>query len=447
MSKPLTLVLVVVSFAWGGAAAAEFRAGAASVKITPPIGGLMGGYSARGIGLSTGVHDPLYAKALVLTDGEDTLAIVILDLVSFDGKPLDRVKAALRERLGIEQMMILVTHTHSGPTLNEKFPSAEKSWVSELEQKIEAVVKEAQEDAVPAVYGVGKGRLEEGHNRRKVAPDGSVTMLWRNEERAPTAPVDHEVGVIQVNTTGGEPIATLVNFACHPVILGPANLLISADYPGVMRTVVEDALGGVCLFANGACGDINPFMDKSDPADGAFEEVEKTGRALGDEAVRVVRAMTLRETPDADLTVQTEAVSFALRWDIENPEVLEALYAKYTKMVVTMILNELKANLPLEGDVVTVTLGRDLALVGLPGEFFVDHGLSLKAGSAIPNTFALGYCNGSLGYFPTINAAWEGGYGGKEATIVEVGAGERVINRALVSLYYQTGRLSEVPRF
>jgi len=97
--------------------------------------------------------------------------------------------------------------------------------------------------------------------------------------------------------------------------------------------------------------------------------------------------------------------------------------------------------------VVTVTLGDDLAIVGLPGEFFVQHGLDLKSRSVIPNTFAFGYCNATYGYFPTINAAWQGGYGGREATIVEVGAGEMLMNKALTNLYYQTGRLKRIPEF
>lgn len=423
----------------------ELRAGVAVADITPPIGGEMAGYSARGKNVSTGVHDPLTARALVLDDGEDSLAIITLDLAGFPDAAQQAVRESIKKQCGIENVMVVPSHTHSGPTGDENFPSKERPWLGEAVESIVRVTAEAHGVLAPVRYGVGKGRVVEGHNRRKVEADGSVKMFWRNEERVATAPVDYEVGVIRFVRPKGKPVATLVNFTCHPVVLGPENLQFSADYPGVMRTVVEEAAGGTCLFVNGACGDINPFMDKSDPADGAFEEVEKMGRALGEEVVRVVKAMQLSEEPDPDLRVNTEVLSIGLRWDLTDPEVMGRLEEKYGKERIQAYLGRFE--LPMKGELVTVTLGDDLAIAGWPGEFFVQHGLDLKARSVIPNTFVFGYCNGLLGYFPTINAAWEGGYGGKSATIVEVGAGERFVNRSLINLYYQTGRLQKVPRY
>lgn len=427
---------------------AALEAGVASADITPPPGGHMAGYGARMIPVSTGTHDPLFARALVLTDGEDMLALVTLDLVGFPADSVREVKAAIEEKTGIAQVMLAASHTHSGPEAGERtFPSDEAPWIETAEQTVVSLVKEAQSACQPVRYGAGKGRVEEGHNRRKVSRDGEVTMFWRNEAREPTEPVDYELGVIRFDTLDGNTLATLVNFTCHPVVLGPKNLEFSADYPGVMRTVVEERLGGMCLFANGACGDINPFLDKSDPAEGAFEEVARMGRAVGEEAVQVAEALTMNETADPDLTVRTKSIALDMRWDIEDPEVIAALEKKYGKILVHVALERFKAQLPLAGGLVTVTLGDDVAIAGVPGEFFVEHGLWLKEQCVIPNTFVFGYCNGSLAYFPTINAAHEGGYGGKEATIVEVGAGERFMREALISFYYQTGRLRAIPAF
>ena len=84
---------------------------------------------------------------------------------------------------------------------------------------------------------------------------------------------------------------------------------------------------------------------------------------------------------------------------------------------------------------------------GVLGSKGLQLGLDLKARCAIPNTFVFGYCNKTFGYFPTVNAAWEGGYGGREATLVEVGAGERFVTKTLANLYYQTDRLHKVPQF
>ena len=112
-------------------------------------------------------------------------------------------------------------------------------------------------------------------------------MRWANREGKPTDPVDHTLGVIAIDGADGKPIATLVNFACHPVVLGPENLEISADYPGAMMAKVESAIGGQAMFVQGAAGDINPFWDKTAPADGGFEQMKKMGESVAAEVLRV----------------------------------------------------------------------------------------------------------------------------------------------------------------
>ena len=99
-----------------------------------------------------------------------------------------------------------------------------------------------------------------GHNRLRLEPDGTVTWFERNNTLEPTSPVDPTVSVLRLDTTGGTPIAVLVNYACHPVVFGADNLDNSADYPGVMTQVVERALGGqgLAMFLQGGDGDINP---------------------------------------------------------------------------------------------------------------------------------------------------------------------------------------------
>ncbi len=424
-------------------AQAELKAGVSVADITPPTGGEMAGYGARGANVSKGVHDPLYVRTLVLRDADDALAIVTVDLAGLPNDTIRTVKRGVKNRTGIDQVMLLPSHTHSGPGPSKDFPSKEKPWLEEATQKIIDSVVNANASLTPVSYGAGQGEVREGHNRRKVNSDGSVTMFWRNEDRVSTTPVDHGLGVVQFNTLDGDPLATMVNFTCHPVILGPKNLLFSADFPGAMRPLVEQAVGGTCLYVNGACGDINPFMDKSDPEQGAFDEVEKMGKALADETIRVVKAVKMHEPNASDLTVRTEVIPVEPRWDIADPKFLEPIEKQYGKALAKAYLSRFE--LPMKGDLVTVTLGDDLAIVGLPGQFFVQHSLDLKARSAIPNTFVFGLCNEQLGYLPTINAASEGGYGAGGQTIVAVGAGEMFVNRALVNLYYQTNRLKDFP--
>ncbi|MCA9432234.1 MAG: hypothetical protein KC940_17110, partial [Candidatus Omnitrophica bacterium] len=196
----------------------------------------------------------------------------------------------------------------------------------------------------------------------------------------------------------------------------PGNLLISADYPGAMMRRVEDSLGGQCMFLQGAAGDINPFWDKTDPSDGAFDQVEAMGKALGDEVIRVSKQLSNFKS-DLGLSHKSQLIPIDYRSGVEP---------RYG---------------PLEGEINTVLIGKELAIATFPGEFFVDHALGLKKDALFEDTFFVGYCNGQLGYFPTIQACTEGGYGVDEASVVEIGTGEELVNRALVNLYYQAGKI------
>jgi len=414
-----TAVAAAILSLLSGPAAAQLRAGAARADVTPPIGGPLYGYGARGDAVSTGVHDPLYARALVLDDGRTRVALVTLDLGTILEESTTAVETRVRERAGVQSVLLSASHTHSAPFPAPDFPSAEEPWVREAERRIADAVIEAAARLEPASVGVGRGEVHEGHNRRRVEADGSVTMLWRNRERAPTSPVDRQLAVVRVERADGTPIATLVNFACHPVVLGPENLRISADYPGALTRLVEERLGGQAMFLQGAAGDINPYWDKTPPDEGAFEEVERMGAALAAETIRVSDAIEplASATP---LSFHRDRIALAHRDDA------------------------LRRETAFEAQLNTLLVGPELAIAAFPGEFFVEHGLELKSRSRIRHTLFVGYTNQRLRYFPTIRAATEGGYGAgrygeSSATQVEVGAGERLVDRALVNLYYQAG--------
>lgn len=409
-------VLCVIGILVSQNAMSELRAGVAKAEVTPPIGGPMYGYGARGSNVSQGVHDPLYAKVLILDDGTAKLAIVTLDLGAFSRENTDNVRAIVAKKTDITNILCLASHTHSAPRATDDFPSKEEPWIREAEQKIADAIIEAASKLAPVSLSVGWGEVREGHNRRLILTDGTVHMFWGNRERLPTAPVDYELGVIRVTRENGKTLATLVNFTCHPVVLGPENLEISADYPGVFTRLVEEGGGGQCMFLQGAAGNINPFWDKTPPEDGAFEQVAIMGTAVAKEVLRVSSEMSTT-VADTTISVHREVIALAERRDKyrESREVL--------------------------AEINTILIGDQIAIATFPGEFFVEHGLSLKGRSKFPHTFFLGYCNDALGYFPTIQACTEGGYGAASATRVEVGAGERLVNRALVNLYYQADRI------
>jgi hypothetical protein len=413
----LTLLLALMT----PVIARDLTAGVARVDITPPVGFAMGGYAARQQP-STGVHDPLFATVLVLKTDVTTLAIVSCDLRSF---PSERVVALARERHLADHVLISVTHNHSGPITweDKSWPSADRSWFKETEDKILTAIETARAKMFRARISAGADEIYLGHNRRLVPPDAKVTMLWRNAERKPTSPIDPTVGVIRVDDETGAPRAILVNYACHAVVLGPDNRTISADYPGYLARRVERELpGALSLFVQGAAGDINPYLDKQPVNEGGFEEAEKMGNALADRALKVARALRANAANEGKIAVSSEVLTFHDRW---TP----------TK--------SLRAGLT------TIVIDREIAIATLPGEAFVDLQIALRDKSEIPNTFLFGYTYSAggdwIGYVPTIRAAAEGGYGAGYNTSIEVGAGEAIIDRALVNIFTLIGRLKRVP--
>jgi len=421
----------------------ELQAGVSKANITPPLGGPMYGYGARGANVSTGVHDPLYAKTLVLSDGETKLAIVTLDLGSIDAPSTARIRRLVSDASDVDHVLLIASHTHSAPSFISDTPGGAQPVLRELERKIAEAVVAANDSLLSARIGVGWGHVEEGHNRRLVHPDGSVTMFWENRERKPTSPVDYAVAVIAIDTADGEPLATLVNYACHPVVLGPENLEISADYPGAMMAYLKANVGGQAMFVQGAAGDINPFWDKTPPAEGGFEQVKKMGETIAREVERV-RGDIKELSSDAAIDFQRQVIPLEPRWDLDDPDIQQVLRQRFGERA----FRYYSERFPRErnAEVNTVLLGSLLAIATFPGEFFVEHGLRLKRESMVPNTIFAGYANGALGYFPTIRAAAEGGYGAKSATMVEVGAGEKLVSQALIQLHYQLGKLHRVPQ-
>jgi neutral ceramidase len=258
------------------------------------------------------------------------------------------------------------------------------------------------------------------------------------------------VGVIRVDRADGSPLAVLVHYACHPVVLGPENLNYSADYPSEMRRYVEQEMGSgvMAFFLQGAPGDINPYYDKTPLIEDAVGRMKDTGRKLGVEVVRVGRTIATQAPASPRIQTKTVVLTVASRWDTAKlraalqaqfhlePAQAARLVAENTRLVAESM------QLP----VTTVLLNQDLAFVGMPGEPFVEFQMQLRAKSPLRNSFLLGYTNGYFAYFPTIAAAVRGGYGANSiVNPTEVGTGERMLNRGLISIYELLGKLSEKP--
>ncbi|MCD6231294.1 neutral/alkaline non-lysosomal ceramidase N-terminal domain-containing protein [Candidatus Aerophobetes bacterium] len=436
----------------------KFLAGAAKVNITPPVGAPLSGYTVRK-DVSQGIHDDLYAKALVLDNGEKVLAIVTTDLLGFYDNFVDKVRNLIKKQTGIDKNNILIsaTHTHSAPdTLYGLYSQGRSSdsWMDVLAQKIAGCVYMAWRNRKEARIGTGKGSVQIGVNRRN--PDGK--------------PIDPEVGVLRVDDIEGNLMAVVINYTCHAVVLGPDNLLISADYPGYTMRMIEKLKGEnvVAMFTNGAEGDINTGHSADISGIGGcipgrtFERAEKLGNILGGEVLKVLEQ--IKVSPKVHLDVKKKIVELPLKTlpSLEEAEKelkkkastlnklkkasreeitrakIEKFYAEITLSMVREI-EDLGLRKTMKAEIQAMRLN-DTILIAFPGELFVEIGLEIKKDSDFKNTFIVGLANGEIGYIPTHQAFVEGGY--ESISTKFTGEAENIIKDTVLKLIKEIRRVS-----
>jgi hypothetical protein len=397
------------------------RAGAAKVDVTPPLGGPMWGYGGRRDLPSVGVFDPLFARALVLEAGKERLALVSLDL----GRAPPRAStAAIRARAlkaaGVGTVFLVASHTHHGPVLEvDDWPTPATSYLKRLEKDISDAIVAAARVLQPARLGISGGECTLNRNRHS---------------KLPGAPVDRELLVLRVETLRGKAIAHAVNFAAHPTMQPREVRKLSADYPGAMASVVEGDTGAPCLFLQGAAGDLSPA-----PPPG-HTGAEKFGRLLGREVLDRIGKVRCRDLPSATLQASREDFRFDCRVDLRNPGVKLAMETAFFPVLVAFYDREYADGVrpALTGALLDGRIG----FVGVSGEFYCAHALHLKRRARLEHLFFLGYCNDYHQYFPTIEAATEGGYGTQTYIApAAIGAGERMMDRALIHLWQMRGKL------
>ncbi len=437
------LALVLLLFCLPGNAAV-MKAGVAKVDITPPVGVQMWGYFNRLKG-AEGTIDPLYARVLVLEAGDQRLAYVDLDLGrTFGPASIERLRQAAKQSSGINCLIVQATHTHAGPVVMDVYPSGTPAWETSALDKIEQAIQQAHEHAVPVRLGTGYGKAYIGYNRRRLNPDGTVTMVWNNSARVATWPVDPTVSIMRIDQMDGQPLAILVNYACHPVTFGSDNMRFSADFPGVMCKVVEKAFGDkpLAFFMQGAPGDINVYDAGTPVTEDVIGRRDWAGETLGKAAADVAKKIRTAADQDASIDFAEDPLPIHLRWDPEKfrKEMLHEVGPEAFKIYAPPIREMM--HLP----VTTVLIDRKIAMMGMPGEPFVEFQMNWRQRCGLHDCFFLGYANGYAGYIPTIQAATEGGYGAANATTwVQAGAGERMVDHAVVTLYKMLGLLKDAP--
>lgn len=423
-------------------------AGVARAVITPPIGIPMWGFAGRGP--STDIHDDLTATALVLgsADGSDRaprLVLVCCDLLSLDTPIIHRIRAAVRERTGAAEDAVIVasSHTHYGPatsrsglTIADPSNPMLQPYLDNLVNTIAGTVAMAAGRMVPGTLSFGSGAVSIGINRREHR--NGVVVLGQN----PDGPYDPTVRVLRVDTADGQPLAAVLNYACHPVSLGSACTHITADFPGVARRVVEEDTGATCLFVQGAAGDVNPLLMGWE-----WNHLSRLGLPLGAEAARVFwsakplsepTTITTRrsvvqlppllpESEDAGIARITELEARQKVVDAENPESSEAYWVRFRLERLRTglaVLRKEQEPTPIPAELTAVGIGGEVGLVTAPGEIFTEIGRDIVDRSAFPRTLYAGYTDGTINYVPTRSAYPEGGYEVTHACQVAPEAGE-----------------------
>jgi neutral/alkaline ceramidase-like enzyme len=427
-------------------------AGFHRIDITPPVGAPLAGFAARQ-GVATGVHDRLYAHALVLESRGCATAFVSLDVLGVASEFVHRVRRMINARTGLPESAIMVsaTHTHSAPVTVSTFfnpgETLDQPYMERLAAAIEEAVAGAWQRRTLARVGVGSGR---------------VSNIGRNRRTADHLPVDDEVGIVKVASPDGQTRAVLINHACHPTVLGPDNLLMTGDFPVFAIERIESALGAgsFAMFVNGAQGNISMGHSSELSAIGVitpgrtFARAEELGNRLGDAVLGALPPIPVfddlplaheRRTiylpfktyppPSQTAAALVEAAS-ALETLERDGARSEEVGAAKTQRLYASIRNFYagEAAALRDGRLPTEIQGFRLGsahFVAVPGELFVEIALRIKAETDHP-LFIMGITNGYIGYLPTREAYRAGGYEVVSAKVTE--AAEELLVEAIREL-------------
>jgi len=398
------------------------KCGASEIVITPELGCSIPGYFTDRF--ATGKKSDLFAHALVLDDGKNTIAMVSLDIIGMTDKMVDDIRTRANALTGIpkENIMAAATHTHTGASVD--FPlyhvKANFPVAGMVAMKAADSIKRAYDALVPAKLGFGRGEeYDLGFNRRFIMKDGTVRTnpgMNNPDLKENAGPVDPEVGVIRIDNEDGSPLAIAVNFACHLDVAG--GFEFCADFPGEMRRVLRSTYGDIpVIFFSGCCGDINhvDFWGKHPLERGTH--YLKMGRILAGDVIAVREKIITTDEVEVGAASEIvtgkrrqpteEDVAWAKQYLTEHPEFefkSEYIYANsYIDLYENPILTQ-------DYEIQALKIG-NIGISAMPSETFVEIGLEIKKDSPFENNFTVELANGCIGYVATeLAMIQKGGY-------------------------------------
>ncbi len=408
------------------------EAGAAERDITPPVGMEITHYIRENIG----VHDPLHVRAVLLRDRDgQEVALVSGDLIGAGFACCDELRERVKAETGVDEVWFSCSHTHAGrwlvstPVPGREYTEKhawdegthvpiterpeERSWNDSVHKKIVDTVRQAKEQAEPAVVKAGKAPVQVGFNRRITGADGH-TYMGVNREGV-IVPWTSILSAESLRT--GKPIFVLFEHAAHPVTVPHTSKLISADYPGAAVAKIRKSLGGDCIaaFGQGCSGNINSF-----PLRSTHSDAQAAGNKLG-EAVLVAMG---KAQP-----VSTDTLRF-----LTIPSLLPTQPLPSEKLVAEQMIKQKEHPLriaqlkkivakrasgtppdPRRFDVHGLMLGDDFCLVSLPYEHFSHTERWVDRTAPFGTTMTFSLTNGGRGYIGSDEGLALGKNGGYEA--------------------------------
>jgi len=404
------------------------KVGFAELDVTPPVGCWLLGPVAK----STGVHDPLMARAMVLDDGNKKVAILGIDLIGIGWELADELQTLIRREGGVDLVLLQFSHTHNAPfppswmtTIYKKDEKFLSRWREHLRRSLPKMVKAAADSAAPAELRAGRAPVQVGFNRRVVGENGYVHMA-PNESGAVVPWVD----VLGAYSKKRKLLGVLYGHAAHPVIVHGASTLISADYPGFAAARIRETLGSTVMpvFVQGCGANINGH-----PLAKGFEEAKAAGDKLGDavaaalESAKPVKAKALKTVtkrvdlpcidfpPREEVVEQLDKTKAVLAEQEEGSGAWVGTYDHVEALVDLLRLIDAGEKQAMRLEMALVSLGSDWGMVSFSGEVFCEYQLWIDENAPFAHKFVGAYANNFGGYIACDADLAMGVKGGYEA--------------------------------
>jgi hypothetical protein len=357
----------------------------------------------------------MFARALVLDDGDTKLAILSLEICGIPADTTREIERRISGLTGIprESLLVNLTHNHTAPDIILGVTPPWRTYTAYLADLVAGTVYEAANAMRPAVAGHGSGNLKG----------------WTVNRQYKDRPVDDEVGVLRVDEPDGSPIARVVNFAAHGVCDGGQYLEWSGDFSGELSSTIEDVeVGAVAIHIQGAAGDIHPFDWWFGNLESKHLHTHEDTAAFGEAIAREALRVSVKIGPGSDIALGSASGAMEMPrrqvpWSVAEAETLHkklsANLREYTGDVwpegtttanagelhpelygngrneLNLALNQELPPVPIE--VQALRIG-ELVISAHPGEMFNELGLAIKEGHSGERPWVASYSSEYIGY-------------------------------------------------